>query len=224
VLLDFTEINSDHAFEKFAQLFLELLDHKVTRVPAVGPDGGVDIICEQHNRYGQIGYKWLVSCKHYARSRKSIGTSVDQANEHKLREHRCNGFMFVYSTAVTEGLRASVERVAQNIGASYYFFTPWEIENTIISSSRFYPLMNQFFPISHERIIGKVGIDDVECCLYGGGLPDAIYAVYTKNKITQQIKVQVIGECCIGDYIEHLQEAGIEYGVYILREHFYPPY
>lgn len=214
MLIDFTEIENDHVFENFAQNFLRNLGLKIIRNAAIGPDGGVDIICEQPNRYGQIGYRWLVSCKHYAHSGKSVGNSDDNANDQRLREYNCNGFMFVYSTAVTESLRQSVERVCQNTNASYKFFSPWEIENVIIQSPIMYPLMKQFFPVSHDRIIGKIGVNDVSCC--SSGCYSDVYALYTKNRANGEIVVQVIGDCCRGMITEHLDETGQEWATYTL--------
>lgn len=218
MLIDFTEINDDHAFEQFAQLFLKTLGFNVTRVAAVGQDGGVDLICEQKPVYGNIGYRWLVSCKHYAGSRRSIGKANDQADERTLREHRCNGFMFLYSTPVTEILRQSVERVASNAGAGFHFFTPWEIENEIIKSPIFYPLINQFFPVSHNKFIDRI-MNEGSCCQ--SDTPDIPgYIFYSKNQQSQKVEATNVCGYCIQDYIERYEDNNYEYSFYQTRSGF----
>ncbi|BCG62756.1 MAG: hypothetical protein methR_P0406 [Methyloprofundus sp.] len=215
MLINFQEIKTGSDFENFAQCFLQHLGYKIIRGASVGPDGGVDIICEQYNPYGQYGYRWLVSCKHLKRN---VGQNDDEANINKLYEHKCQGFMFVYSSDVTESLRQSVEKISQNANCSHRFFCHREIENIVIASPKLYPLMNQFFPLSHDLIIGKIGTNPTCCDLRGLSAQDAIYAIYVRDTQTQKITVKVYGNCCADDYCEHLYRNKIEYGIYTLKE------
>ena len=189
------------------------------RIPAVGQDGGVDIICLQPNHHGSSGYKWLVSCKHNAHSGRSVGQGDDEANVNKLYEHGCHGFMFVYSTTVAESLRNSVEKICKNTNSSYHFFLAPDIENNLIRSPRFYPLIKQFFPKSYERLIGAINTG-ANCCPDGNSYPNTTYIVYFRDNKTYEIKVKIIGECCRERYVEHFRKFGIEYSYNIFEEHY----
>lgn len=212
MLIDFSEIKSGHDFEKFAELFLRHLGYKILRGAAIGSDGGVDIICEESLAYSQGSYRWLVSCKHRSRT---IGQNDDCANINKLFEHKCNGFMFVYSSNVTESLRQSVEKVSSNRYA-YKFYEPREIEQIIISLPRMMPLMNQFFPSSHSRFIKM----DQDCHCQMNGHQDGLYIVYVQDK-TQKMVAHVFCDTCCDQYTYHLNESKIEYGVLTLKKRAY---
>lgn len=217
MIIDFTEITDSHEFENFAQKFLEYQGNNIKSIPAIGADGGRDIICEESSLYGG-GYRWLVSCKHYAKSNKSVGVSDDKADANKLIQHNCQGFMFVYSTALTEGLKTSVEQVCTHSANSpkYQFFTPWEIQDVMVNNPYFYPLLMQYFPISHQRLVGCINTTPT-CCPNGGASGQDIFAVYIRDNKTQKIVPTVLGECCINSYTEHLNEISAAYGVAVIH-------
>lgn len=213
MVIDFKEISDDHAFENFCMHLLEGMGLTIPVQPALGPDGGRDVICEEPSRFGSRGYRWLVSCKHYAHSGRSVGVNNDAAIANKLIEHGCNGFMFFFSTSFTESFRASVDSVCSQIKSQYKIFNCYEIERILLSSPMYYPLIRQYFPASHNRLVSLIG---EECCLYCSP-QDALYAVYTESRENNEIIYQVFCEGCIGHFIEHLDESGIEYGVSQIR-------
>ncbi|EIF8961090.1 restriction endonuclease [Vibrio parahaemolyticus] len=213
--IDFSEITNDHAFENFCMHLLELLGFTVPTPPAIGPDGGRDIICEEPSKFAHArGYRWLVSCKHYAGSGRSIGVSDDAALPHKLIEHDCDGFLFMCSTAFTEGFRTSTDNVCRNMNSQYHMFNSYDLENTLLSSPRFYPLIHQYFPNSHNLLVGA--ISELPCCdrLYP---QSALFSVYEKNQLTNMVTCRILGECCFGDYCEHLEQYGIEYSHLLIK-------
>lgn len=215
MVIDFTEIPSldNHAFENFCMHLLQEMGLTITVYPAVGPDGGRDIICEEYSQFARSGLRWLVSCKHYAGSKKSIGVNEDAAIANKLTQHGCDAFMFFFSTPYTEGFRNSVENVCYQIRRQFKIFNCYDIEKQLLSSPKFYPLIRQYFPISHGRLVGF--LNSSECC--DRVMPqDALFVVYTWDNIGR-VLYQVFGECCIGDFLEHLQENNIEYGFCQIR-------
>lgn len=143
-----------------------------------------------------------------------MGVSNDAAIANKLTEHGCNGFMFFFSTGFTEGFRNSVNNVCTQINSQNKIFNCYDIERMLLSSPRFYPLIRQYFPVSHNRLVTLMSKDD--CCPYCGP-QDALYAVYTRNDNTGEISYQVFGEYCIGYFIENLDESGVDYGVSQIR-------
>ncbi|EPC4056228.1 restriction endonuclease [Vibrio parahaemolyticus] len=216
MLIDFKEINDDHAFEYFAKLFLEACGLKVEVTPAKGPDGGRDIICSEITSFGQASYRWLVSCKHFAHSGKSVGQSDDQANHNKLIEHQCHGFMFIYSTAFTESLRTSVVKVCETNKANHKFLTPWDIENIIVKSPRFYPLLNQFFPNSHSLLIETIENQGSCCSQDTSDIPGYIF--YRRDSDTHRVSAVNVCGYCIESYIEHFDSNNLDYSFYQVRD------
>jgi len=210
VLIDFKEIVDSHAFENFCMQLIVLKGLTIPVAPAIGPDGGRDIVCEEPSQFDHvIGYRWLASCKHFARSGRPVGSSDDAAIPHKLAEHGCNGFMFFFSTPYTESFRTSVYKVCDSQHCQHKIFNSYEIEEILLSSPKFYPLIRQYFPISHSKIVTL--LNSVPCC--GHAPPQgARYAVYTNNELNV-VHEEVFGECCIDNFIEYLQENSIEYGV-----------
>jgi hypothetical protein len=214
MVIDFTEIIDDHAFENFCKHLLQDLRLNIPVQPAIGPDGGRDIICEEPSRFGSTGYRWLVSCKHYARSGRSVGINSDAAIANKLIEHGCNGFMFFFSTGYTESFRTSVDKVCEHIRSQSKIFNCYDIEKILLSSPKFYPRIRQYFPTSHDRLVRLISED--ECCPYCSP-QNALYAVYTKNTSNNEISYQVLCENCVDELREHLQESKVEYGISQIR-------
>ncbi|MBZ9559087.1 restriction endonuclease [Halomonas coralii] len=214
MVIDLKEIPYHHAFENFCMHLLEEHGAHIPVRPAIGPDGGRDIICEEPIQFGSRGYRWLVSCKHYAYSGRPVGVRDDAAIANKLAEHDCNGFMFFCSTSYTEGFVTSVNNICNNKQSQSKFFNCYDIERILLSSPKFYPLIRQYFPNSHNRLTRL--FDKEICCLYYDPRC-ALYAVYTQNSNDQSVGYKVYGECCIDDVIEHLRESGCAYGYCKIR-------
>lgn len=214
MVIDLTEIKDNHTFENFCMHLLQTMGLKINVPPAIGADSGRDIVCEESSQFAERGYRWLVSCKHYAGSRNSVGVSEDYAKHHKLIEHGCNGFMFFFSTAYTENFRASVDTICKNIRSQYRIFNHLDIERILLSGPRFFPIIRQYFPVSHDRLVTLSTAAD--CCNYLT-TNDALYAIYTQKSTHGEISYQVMGSCCIENYLEYLEQEGIRYGVAQIR-------
>ncbi len=107
MILDFKEISQanlsngkqDH-FELFTRDFLRLNGFEIIRNPDRGADGQKDIIVRE-KRKGEGGttiIDWLVSCKHYSFSGKSVTAKDEIDILDRVKSHNCNGFMGFYST------------------------------------------------------------------------------------------------------------------------------
>src|ERR1035441_784324 len=112
-ILDFKEIpqanipnGEQDQFELFARDFLVYQGFEVVEDPSRGNDGGKDmVVCETRAGVtGSTNVRWLVSCKHFAPSGRSVGAD-DEANVvERVAQHGCNGFLGVYSTVPSSGL------------------------------------------------------------------------------------------------------------------------
>jgi len=213
MVIDFTEITDDHAFENFCMHLLQKMGLHIPVPPAVGADGGRDIICEEASQFSPGGYRWLVSCKHFAGSKKSVGVNADFAKPHKLVEHRCHGFMFMFSTAFTEDFRTSLQKICFEMRSGFKIFNCYEIEEKLLSSPHYFPLIRQYFPRSHDRL---ASLASSACCHYLSP-QDALYAVYTQTGAYGGTSYQAFGTCCVDGYTEYLEKERIAYSIVKIR-------
>lgn len=111
--LDFKEIppadkasGRQDAFELFARDALEVLGFTILLYPFRGPDGGKDLVIEEH-RVGPLSdtrFKWLVSCKHLAHSGNSVTPDLERNVIERVKSAGCHGFLGFYSTPAVDGI------------------------------------------------------------------------------------------------------------------------
>jgi hypothetical protein len=113
LLLDFSEIpqakggsTGSDAFEQFTAELLKLMGYKEVRGPSRCPDGGRDLIVEEIRKgiSKNTKIRWLVSCKHFAHSGKSVGVGDESDISDRINQHKCDGFLGVYSTLPSTSL------------------------------------------------------------------------------------------------------------------------
>ncbi|WP_139212943.1 hypothetical protein [Pseudomonas sp. NFR09] len=209
MLIDFNEVTYHQDWECFAMAFVEILGLDIEARCAVGPDGGRDFIASENVRFGGK-YRWLVSCKH--RGSGTIGSSDDEAKDHRLREFQCNGFMFIYNRPLTSGLLQSFERVQANTGAGLKVFTDREIESTLVGSPDFYLLIRQYFPKSWERLAPALQSNDCDC----GHTAGSIYLIPFTDPRTRQVEHQLCCDYCGSHTTEAMRRENVHYGKPIL--------
>jgi len=209
MLIDFNEVTDHQDWERFGMQFLALQGLQVVERCGLGPDGGKDFVAAQNVDFGGT-FRWLVSCK--LRSSGAIGIGDDAANDQKLREFRCNGFMFFYSRPVTSGLLGSFDRVQANTNAPYHVFTDREIENVLVGNPQAYLLIRQYFPFSWERLAPDLQRNDCDC----GHAVGNIYLLPYTDPQTLQVVHHRCCDYCFSDLANHLDEEGIAYGRAIL--------
>ena len=115
--LNFTEIAparnesvDPDQFEKFAAVFFQkVLGGTVTQGPTRGADGGIDLKVEFLE--DGVAVKKLVSCKHYAQSRESVGIGHETDVTDRLGAWGCSVFVGFYSTIASTALEAKLQRL-----------------------------------------------------------------------------------------------------------------
>jgi hypothetical protein len=219
-LIDFSEIRNGHEFERFAELFLqEDRGILITAKSAIGADGGRDLIGQETNAFGGVGINWLVSCKHFAGVKASVGEHDDEARVNKLHEFNCQGFIFFYSTPHTQFLSRAVENVCNGVRARFHFLGPDEITNRLVSNPRHYPLIQQFFPNSYARLMPPIQ-GGPSCCSGGQGKTRyAAFAVYKKRINDYTVGVDIICEACIDDHLNYLWNSGFNFAKQKIWDH-----
>ena len=140
MILDFKEISQANIggdgqdqFEQFACDFLETIGYNIVVRPHRGPDGKKDLIITETRRgiNGKTTVKWMVSCKHYAFSKKTVSDTDEEDILDRVAKHKCNGFLGFYSTIPTSTLADKLYAFSDKIEQSIY--DPSRIEKELLS-------------------------------------------------------------------------------------------
>ena len=195
-LIDFKEIpeaekptGKQDAFELFARDVLRILGFTILQHPSRGADCGKDLIAEE-NRIGVLAstkVKWLVSCKHYAFSGRSVTPSDERNVLERVHAASCNGFLGFYSTIPSTGLAELLGRLTS---IEVRFLDREQIEGHLLESSKGQKLIERYFPISaatRRRGPAKLysDIEPIECENCGTDLlepPSGIWVIWHRKR------------------------------------------
>ncbi|MEO6239801.1 MAG: restriction endonuclease [Bacteroidia bacterium] len=160
MIIDFTEIpvsnsraNTQDIFEKFAREFLLTLGYEIVTDPARGQDGGIDIKVKEIRPgiSGNTEVVWLVSCKHYAHSGKSITAEIEQNILDRVKSKGCSGFIGIYSSIANTSLQKRLDELRVQNELQFQLFDNEKIERELISVSNRSALFARFFPNSFQK-------------------------------------------------------------------------
>jgi Restriction endonuclease len=153
-MLDFKELSKDGT--SFEMLLREVLFAQGLDVASsgVGPDGGKDLICVERlsSLFGSSSRRWLIQCKHFAHSGRSVGTpDIDNIRD-SCSQHGVQGYVLAASTYLSSSLVNRLEGIAADPAANLltsYIDGPM-IERLLLSPNLFH-VAQRFFPISASR-------------------------------------------------------------------------
>lgn len=122
-----------------------------------GPDGGRDLIVIERIQgpLSSFKRKWLVQCKHYAHSGKSVGK--DEANSliTDCERIKADGYLLVCTTSLSSGLILAYEELKMQRNMFIEYWDEVRLEDRLLSPVNF-QLINQFFPISTKSVGWKI--------------------------------------------------------------------
>lgn len=157
--LDFKEIpqangadGMQDTFELFARDFFQMLGFSIIQHPDRGADGKKDLIVEESRKgvTGTTKVKWLVSCKHYAHSGKSVSDTDEPNILERLTQHQCDGFLGFYSTIPATSLSGILEGLkGGNISITH--FDRERIESALLRSKEGIHVAQRYFPKSFDK-------------------------------------------------------------------------
>jgi hypothetical protein len=169
MIIDFTEIpmankggGKQDLFEQFSCDFLETIGFKILRRPDRGADGKKDMIVSENRKgvEGETIIKWLVSCKHFAHT----GTSVKDTDEldiyDRVINHKCDGFMGIYSTIPGSTLSNKLSGLESKIQTTIYDST--RIEKCVMSSNQKDRLLSSYFSKSYTKYRKQIPLEDIQ--------------------------------------------------------------
>jgi hypothetical protein len=192
-IIDLKEIPEDgELWEQFAQEFLASTGLATESPPDRGADGGKDILMIEHISgpiHSEV-FRWLVSCKHTAKSGVAISETTHEKNIlERLRTFRADGFLAFYSTLPTSGLNNRLRALTDSRDLkSYKVFSGNLIKNELLSLGRTW-IIRRYFPESYKRIrpIHNV-LDrhiDLKCDNCGKDLLEELYTSDFQSVIAQ---------------------------------------
>lgn len=150
-MLDFRELSTDGTeFEMLVRevLFARGLD---TSWSGVGPDGGKDLICTERvdSIFGPSTRRWLIQCKHFAHSGRSVGGGDIDNIRDSCSQHGADGYVIATSTYLSSGVVNRLEGIAADASArllTSYLDGPM-IERALLRPELFH-VAQRFFPVS----------------------------------------------------------------------------
>ena len=155
-MIDYKELNNDgEQWELFARDFFEALGYTIDNPPDRGADGGKDLLISESikGRFSSYTFKWLVSCKNFIKSNKSVNERDDEINIlERCKSFKADGFIGFYSTIASSGLNHRLaqlknEREIQD----YKIFDGKYIENVLMNYG-LTKIILRYFPESYKKI------------------------------------------------------------------------
>jgi len=157
-IINFKEIASAKGGEEgqdnwvlFAREFFAALHIDVEEGPDRGPDSGRDLLIIESRKgvLGSVRHRWLVSCKHYAHSTKSVSISDEPDILGRVRSFQADGFIGFYSTVPSSGLSRRLQSHKSQINVLVY--DQARIERDLLNNPDLNGVFERFFPNSYKE-------------------------------------------------------------------------
>jgi len=94
---------SPDEWEWFAADFLNDIGYNLLSSPSRGPDAGRDFVVSRQ------GVQYLVSCKHFLPSGRTVGVSDEESILDRMIQHSAEGFIGFYSTFLSTALQTRID-------------------------------------------------------------------------------------------------------------------
>jgi hypothetical protein len=203
-------------FELFTRDFLTMLGFQIEQGPDRGADAGRDLLVLECRKgvSGKTIVRWLVSCKHYAHSARSV-TSADEPDlKDRLYIHGCSGFIGVYSTLPAASLSMKLKSLTEAI-----VFDRERIESELLKTAEGLLLFKRYFPMSFaswsnenpepaKLLHDQAGLSCLRCRKSLLTPPSGIMVVWKSRQggSWANAKREVVYWCCKGECDRILRE------------------
>jgi len=156
-MINFSELPSDGI--SFEQLIREILIRSSFEVhwTGVGPDGGRDLVVTEtaNGQLAPFKRKWLVSCKHYANSGRSVCLDDITDITDVCEAAGATGFLLACSTQPSSSVVKRFEEIESRGRIVIRYWDSVEIERRLNTPATL-PLIHLFFPETAKRVGWKV--------------------------------------------------------------------
>lgn len=145
-----TGVGNQDSFELFTRDFFSVLGFEIEEGPSRGSDGGKDLIVREKltGTVSQLTRRWVVSCKHFAHSKKAVGDKDEIDILGRVRKFKADGFMAFYSTVPSSGLMRTFQSHQDETAIEVWDHE--RIEHQIISEGRLQIIFQRYFPKSYK--------------------------------------------------------------------------
>lgn len=146
-----TGTGDQDTFELFTRDFFQTLGFGIEENPSRGADGGKDIILIEplEGKIKSTTRRWIVSCKHYAHSEKSVGDKDEIDILGRTRKFKAQGFIAFYSRIPSSGLMQTLRSHEDEINIEVWDHE--KIENALITEEVLQPIFQRYFPNSYKQ-------------------------------------------------------------------------
>jgi len=115
-----------------------------------GADQGRDLFFTE-NRKGAVGsrnLRWLVSCKDFAQSGRSVSETDVGSVSDKIAQHKADGFLLATTTTVSTGLKTLLDGINERGVAETKVWDRHELEHLLLKDANI-RLVKRFLPASY---------------------------------------------------------------------------
>ncbi|MBB3747194.1 hypothetical protein FHX10_006750 [Rhizobium sp. BK591] len=155
-ILDFTELSASKSSSPAGE-DLEALVRELGKLLGLNPewsgrgaDQGRDLFFTE-SRKGAIGsrsLRWLVSCKDFARSGRSVSEAEVGSVSDKIAQHKADAFLLVTTTTVSTGLKSLLDTLNEQGEMETKIWDRHELEHLLLNGSNV-GLVKRFLPASY---------------------------------------------------------------------------
>lgn len=189
-VIDFNELKGYVKGEHFEALIREIAKQLGLSVSwsGRGADEGKDLIFTEICK-GAISNnvtKWLVQCKDFSKTGKSVNEDDVGAITDKVKQHKTDGYLLATTTVVSSGLMKKLEALDISNGGEI-FIKVWDYPELVdyLSREEFKDITKQYLPESYKNLSHYDSLDGALSILKEK-LPENTY-----NKI-QQIVIETV--------------------------------
>lgn len=153
-MINFKEITSPEEWELFARDFFVEQEFYIESNPDRGPDGGKDMLISEDLRGNLNSYRfrWLVSCKHFAESGRSVGEAEEQNILDRVKTFKADGFIGFYSTLSSAALNTRLNRLREENNIKDFRIMDYRSIEAYLMRIGYSNILHRYFPGSFKEI------------------------------------------------------------------------
>lgn len=153
-MINYKEIPTGELWELFCRDFLMELGFVIESSPDRGSDNGKDLLVSEFHagKFSNYHFRWLVSCKHYAVSQKSVTENDEQNIIERLNHFKADGFIGFYSTIASSNLNDRLRALKENNSIRDFKIMDGALIEQRLLQVGFSTLMLRYLPQSHKNI------------------------------------------------------------------------
>jgi hypothetical protein len=156
--IDFSRLPKDgRRFEALICELLRAMNFPILEEPAIGTDGGRDILIERVTRdhFGERRERVVVQCKHFAHTGRAVSEGDLGVWTNALQRYGAQGYLLVTSTTITENLNRVFIEFSKNNGPKYALAWSSEKLETLLNAHA--SVRDTFFPPEFSRRLRDLG-------------------------------------------------------------------